>query len=82
MGLRRVSYLFRVMDMSGMSSSKTYYLPDSVNFYSANNNESLAVVLSQSIGEILAEAIKKEVVQVLLFLEEVRLFLFLKSFRC
>jgi 6-phosphogluconolactonase len=59
MGPRRVSYLFRVMDMNGMRSSKTYYLPDSVDFYSTNNSESLASDLSQSIGEILAEAIKK-----------------------
>ena len=45
--------------MNGMRSSKTYYLPDSVDFYSTNNSESLAVDLSQSIGEILTEAIKK-----------------------
>ena len=79
---RRVSYLFRVMDMNGMRSSKTYYLPDSVDFYSTNNSESLASDLSQSIGEILTEAIKKrEAVPVLLFLEEARPSLFLKSFR-
>ena len=59
MDLRRVSNLFRAMDMNGMRSSKTYYLPDSVDFYSTNNSESLAIDLSQSIGEILAEAIKK-----------------------
>ena len=56
---RRVSYLFRATDMNGMRSSKTYYLPDSVDFYSTNNSESLASDLSQSIGEILTEAIKK-----------------------
>ena len=59
MGPRRVSNLFRAMDMNGMRSSKTYYLPDSVDFYSTNNSESLAEDLSQSIGEILTEAIKK-----------------------
>jgi len=42
-----------------MISSKTYYLPDTVGFYSTNNSESLAVDLCNSIGEILAEAIKK-----------------------
>jgi len=42
-----------------MSSSKTYYLPDSVGFYSANNSESLASDLCQCIGEILTEAIRK-----------------------
>jgi 6-phosphogluconolactonase len=45
--------------MNGMRSSKTYYLPDSVDFYSTNNSESLASDLCQSIGEILDEAIKK-----------------------
>ena len=59
MDLRRVRCLLRAMDMNGMRSSKTYYLPDSVDFYSTNNSESLAIDLSQSIGEILAEAIKK-----------------------
>jgi 6-phosphogluconolactonase len=59
MDLRRVSYLFKAMDMNGMRSSKTYYLPDSVDFYSTNNSESLASDLCQSIGEILTEAIKK-----------------------
>ncbi len=42
-----------------MRSSKTHYLPDSVGFYSANNSESLASDLCQSIGEILTEAIRK-----------------------
>ncbi len=54
MAQRRANYLFRAMDMNGMSSSKTYYLPDTVDFYSTNNSESLAVDLSQSIGEILS----------------------------
>jgi len=42
-----------------MISSKTYYLPETVGFYSTNSSESLAVDLCNSIGEILAEAIKK-----------------------
>jgi len=42
-----------------MRRSKTHYLPDSVDFYSANNSESLASDLSQSIGDILIEAIRK-----------------------
>ena len=59
MGLRKVSYLFRTMDIIGMRSSKTHYLPDSVDFYSTNNSESLASDLCQSIGEILTETIRK-----------------------
>ena len=42
-----------------MRSSKTHYLPDSVDFYSTNNSESLASDLCQCIGEILTEAISK-----------------------
>ena len=42
-----------------MRRSKTHYLPDYVNFYSATNSESLASDLSLSIGEILIEAIRK-----------------------
>ena len=59
MAQRRANYLFRAMDTSGMISSKTYYLPETVGFYSTNSSESLAVDLCNSIGEILAEAIKK-----------------------
>ena len=40
-----------------MRSSKTYYLPESVGFYSANSSESLAVDLCQKISEILNKAI-------------------------
>ena len=47
------------MDIIGMRSSKTHYLPDSVDFYSTNNSESLASDLCQCIGEILTEAIRK-----------------------
>ncbi|WP_416696246.1 6-phosphogluconolactonase [Candidatus Pseudothioglobus sp. Uisw_050_01] len=43
-----------------MRRSKTHYLPDSVGFYSANNSESLASDLCQSIGEILIEEIRKK----------------------
>ena len=43
-----------------MRSSKTHYLPDSVDFYSTNNSESLATDLCQCIGEILTEAIRKK----------------------
>ena len=42
-----------------MRSSKTYYLPEHIGFYSTNNSESLAVDLSQNIREILLETIKK-----------------------
>ena len=42
-----------------MRSSKTYYLPEHVGFYSTNNCESLAVDLSQNISEILLDTIKK-----------------------
>ena len=59
MAQRRANYLFRAMDTSGMINSKTYYLPETVGFYSTNSSESLAVDLCNSIGEILAEAIKK-----------------------
>ena len=48
------------MDIIGMRSNKTHYLPDSVGFYSTNNSESLASDLCQCIGEILIEAIKKK----------------------
>jgi len=48
------------MDIIGMRSSKTYYLPDSVGFYSANNSESLASDLCLCIGEILTEVISKK----------------------
>ena len=41
-----------------MRSSKTYYLPEHVGFYSSNNSESLALDLSQNINEILVETIK------------------------
>jgi 6-phosphogluconolactonase len=60
MAQKRANYLFRPMDINGMISSKTYYLPDTVDFYSTNNSESLAEDLSHSIGEILTEAIKKK----------------------
>jgi len=59
MAPKKVNCLFKIMDIIGMRSSKTYYLPDSVGFYSANNRESLASDLCQSIGEILIEAIRK-----------------------
>ena len=55
-----------------MRSSKTYYLPEHVGFYSTNNSESLAVDLSQNIREILLETIKKEVELVWQFLVGVR----------
>ena len=42
-----------------MRSSKTYYLPEHVGFYSSNNSESLAIDLSQNIVEALNEAINK-----------------------
>ena len=42
-----------------MRSSKTYFLPELVGFYSTNSSESLVVDLSQNIGEILIEAIEK-----------------------
>ena len=42
-----------------MRTSKTHYLPNSVDFYSTNNSESLASDLCQCIGEILTEAIRK-----------------------
>jgi len=47
------------MGIIGMRRSKTHYLPDSVDFYSSNNSESLASDLCQCIGEILTEAIRK-----------------------
>ena len=40
-----------------MRSSKTYYLPENVGFYSSNSSESLAVDLCQKIREILNKAI-------------------------
>ena len=43
-----------------MRSSKTYYLPESVGFYSANSSESLAVNLCQKISEILNKASNDE----------------------
>ena len=42
-----------------MRSSKKYYLPDHVGFFSANSSESLAIDLGQNINEVLNEAIKK-----------------------
>ena len=68
--------------MNGMRSSKTYYLPDSVDFYSTNNSESLAVDLSQSIGEILTEAIKKRGRASIAVSGGVTPIPLLKSFRC
>ena len=61
-----------------MRSSKTYYLPEHVGFYSTNNSESLAVDLSQNIREILLETIKKEVELVWQFLVEVRQYHYLR----
>ena len=58
MGLRKVHCLFKTMDIIGMRSSKTHYLPDSVGFYSTNNSDSLATDLCRSIGEILTETIR------------------------
>ena len=48
-----------MMDTAGMRSSKTYYLPEHVGFYSTNSSETLAVDLSQNIGQILIEAIEE-----------------------
>jgi len=59
MDLKKVNCLSRTMDIIGMRISKAHYLPDSVDFYSSNNSESLASDLCQSIGEILTEAIRK-----------------------
>ena len=42
-----------------MMSSKTYYLPEHVGFYSTNSSESLVADLSQNIAEIINEAIQK-----------------------
>ena len=42
-----------------MRSSKTYYLPEHVSFYSTNSSESLVADLSQNIAEIINEAIQK-----------------------
>jgi len=42
-----------------MRESKAYYLPDSINFYRANNSELLASDLCQSISKILTETIRK-----------------------
>jgi 6-phosphogluconolactonase len=47
------------MDINGMRSSKTHYLPEHVGFYSTNDSESLALDLSQNINEVLVETIKK-----------------------
>jgi len=47
------------MDINGMRSSKTHYLPEHVGFYSTNDSESLALDLSQNISEVLVETIKK-----------------------
>ena len=49
----RAMNLFLEVDIAGMRSSKTYYLPDHVGFYSTNSAESLAVDLSQNIFKIL-----------------------------
>ena len=62
-----------------MRSSKTYYLPEHVGFYSTNSSESLAVDLSQNIREILIETIKKRGRAVWQFLGEVRQYRFLKN---
>ena len=43
-----------------MKSSKTYYLPEHVGFYSNNSSESLVADLSQNIAEIIDEAIQKK----------------------
>ena len=43
-----------------MSTSKTHYLPNYINFYNANSIESLAFAMSENIGFILEKAIKKK----------------------
>ena len=63
-----------------MRSSKTYYLPEHVGFYSTNSSESLVVDLARNISEILDDAIKKNDAQVLQFLGEVLLSRCLKSY--
>ena len=60
MGRPRAMNLFLEVDIAGMSSNKTYFLPEHVGFYSTNSSESLVVDLSQKIGEILEEAIKNK----------------------
>jgi len=55
----KVRSSFQVMDTAGMRSSKTYYLPEHVGFYSTNSSESLVVDLARNISEILDDAIKK-----------------------
>ena len=50
---------FQEVDIAGMRSSKTYYLPEHVGFYSTNSSESLVVDLARSISEILIDAINK-----------------------
>ena len=47
------------MGTAGMRSSKTYYLPEHVRFYSTNSSEILAFDLAQCIGDILSDTIKK-----------------------
>ena len=54
----RAMNLFLEVDIAGMRSSKTYYLPEHVGFDSTNSAESLAVDLSQNIIKILNKAIK------------------------
>jgi len=55
----KVRSSFQVMYTAGMRSSKTYYLPEHVGFYSTNSSESLVVDLARSISEILIDAINK-----------------------
>ena len=45
------------MVIAGMRSSKKYYLPDHVGFFSAKSSESLAKDLGQNINEVLNLAI-------------------------
>ena len=49
----RAKSSFQETDIAGMRSSKTYFLPEHVGFYSTNSSESLVFDLSQNIGEIL-----------------------------
>ena len=58
MGQKRVNYLLNKMDIDGMKSSKMHFLPEHAGFYSSNNEESLALDLSQKISWVLKEAIK------------------------
>ena len=55
----RAKSSFQATVISGMRSSKTYFLPEHVGFYSTNSSESLVLDLSQNIGEILIEAIEE-----------------------